>query len=53
MKFERSEPNFNLLIPDFLGDYTDATEEIDPVFPHPYGPILEITVLVDSDHAHD
>ena len=53
MEFERSETKFNLLIPDFLQDYPDATEEIDPGFPRPYGPILETTILVDSDHAHD
>ena len=53
MEFERSEPKFNLLIPNFLQDYPDATEGIAPGFPHPYGPILETTILADSDHAHD
>ena len=53
MEFERSETKCNPLIPDFLQDYPDATVEIDPGFPRPYGPILEKTILVDSDHAHD
>ena len=35
MEFERLEPNFGLLIPDFFEDYPEATEEIDPGFqPH-------------------
>ena len=53
MELEQSEPNFNLLIPNFLEDYPGATEEINPGFPHPYGPILETTILFDSDNAHD
>ena len=53
MEFERLEPNFGLLIPDFFEDYPEATEEIGPGFSAPYGPILETTILVDSDHAHD
>ena len=39
--------------PDFLKDYPDAKEELDPGFPKSFGPILETTILVDSDHAHD
>ena len=45
MEFERLEPNFGLLIPDFFEDYPEATEEIDPGFSAPYGPILETTIL--------
>lgn len=53
MNYEQQDPNFEALIPDFLQDYPDAKEEVDPQFPEPYGSILETTVLVDSDHAHD
>jgi hypothetical protein len=53
MQFRRQDPNFSKLLPDFLLDYPDAKEEIDESFPPPFGPVLETTVLVDSDHAHD
>ena len=53
MEFERHETQYQCLIPDFLQDYPDAKEEIDPGFPDPYGDPLETTILVDSDHAHD
>ena len=53
MEFEQLEQNFNLLIPDFLQDYPDATEDIYPSFPKIYGPALEKTILVESDHDHD
>ena len=53
MQFTRSSPNFKKLIPDFLKDYDGAKEELDPGFPTVFGPILETTILVDSDHAHD
>ena len=53
MNYERQDPNFEALIPDFLQDYPDAKEEIDPNFPEPYGGVLGTTILVDSDHAHD
>ena len=53
MQFTRSSPNFKKLIPDFLKDYDGAKEELDPGFPMVFGPILETTILVDSDHVHD
>jgi len=53
MNFARNEPDFKTLIPDFLKDYPDAKEELDPGFPPSFGPILETSILVDSDHAHD
>ena len=53
MNYERQDPNFEALIPDFLQDYPDAKEEVDPNFPEPFGSILETTILVDSDHTHD
>ena len=53
MNYECQDPNYEALIPDFLQDYPDAKEEVDPNFPEPYGSVLETTILVDSDHAHD
>ena len=53
MQFTRSNPNFKKLIPDFLKDYDGAKEELDPGFPMVFGPILETTILVDSDHVHN
>ena len=41
------------LEPDFLGDYSDAREEIDDRLPSPRGKELPITAFFDSDHAHD
>ena len=35
MEYERTNPCFESLIPDFLQDFPDATEEIDPGFPAP------------------
>jgi hypothetical protein len=53
LQYDRSSPNFAKLIPDFLDDYPDAKEEMDPNFPKAFGPVLETTILVDADHAHD
>ena len=53
MHFARASPDFTKLRPDFLKDYPDAYEELDPSFPKPFGPCLQQTFLVDSDHAHD
>lgn len=39
--------------PDFLDDYPDAREELDPNFPAAFGPELESSVFFDADHAHD
>ena len=36
-----------------LKEYPDAKEELDPNFPLSFGPIMETTFLVDSDHGHD
>ena len=46
-------PNIKQLKADFLEEYVDAKEELDPKFPTPYGRELQTTFLVDSDHAHD
>ena len=53
MKFTRSSPRFEQLRPDFLEDYPDAKEELDPSFPPSFGPVMETAIMVDSDHAHD
>ena len=52
MEYERHETQYKFLIPNFLQDYPDAKEEIDPGFTKPYGQVLETTILIDSDHAH-
>lgn len=38
---------------DFLDEYRDAFEEIDPKFPKARGRELQTTLIVDSDHNHD
>ncbi len=38
---------------DFVEQYAYAREEIDPKFPKPMGPELDISIFFDSDHAHD
>jgi len=53
MNFAREQPDFKRLIPDFIQDYPEVKEELDPGFPPSFGPILETSILVDSDHAHD
>ena len=53
LQFKRTKPGYEAIRPDFLKDYPDAQEEMDPKFPRPFGPIMETTFMVDSDHAHD
>jgi hypothetical protein len=43
----------NSLHPDFLEDYPDASEDIDPSLPAPHGSELTTSVFFDADHAHD
>ena len=49
----RTTPDYEKLCPDSIKDYPGAIEDIDKSFPKPFGPILEQTLLVDSNHAHD
>lgn len=53
LNFTRCVPDYVKLMPDFLEDYPNACEEVDINLPTPYGTPLKITILVDSDHAHD
>ena len=53
MHYECTQWDFEKLIPDFLQDYPDASEELDDSFPDAFGPILVTTIQVDLDHAHD
>ena len=53
LEIDRTFPDFNALIPDFLQDYPDAKEEIASHFPLAFGPVMETAILVDADHAHD
>ena len=53
MDFTRIHPEFEKLRPDFLQDYPHAIEELDKSFPPSFGPVMQTTILVDSDHAHD
>ena len=53
MQFKRTKPDYELFKPGFLQDYPDAKEEEDPAFPPSFGPVMETTFMVDSDHAHD
>jgi hypothetical protein len=38
---------------DFLGEYPDASEDVDPKVPTAYGTKLKTSIFFDSDHAHD
>ena len=40
------------MIPNFLKDYPDIKEKLDLSFHRSFGPILESTFLIDSNHAH-
>jgi len=53
MNFDRKDPDYKKLIPDFVKDYPDAKEKMDPGIPELFGPSLETTILVDLDHAHN
>ena len=53
LNYERKAPDYEKVIPDFVQDYPEAKEEIADHFPRSFGPPLETTIFVDSDHAHD
>ena len=39
--------------PDFLEDYPDAQEDLDPMMPVAFGSELETSIFFYADHAHD
>ena len=39
--------------PEFLEDYPNANEELDPTLPEAFGQELETSIFFDADHAHD
>ena len=53
MDYKRITPKYEAVIPDFVKDYPDAKEEIAVHFPKSFGPVMETTIMVDADHAHD
>lgn len=53
MLFNQSTPKYIKLVPDFIHNYHDASEESDPGFPLVFGPELQTTIFDYSDHAHD
>ena len=53
MRFNRTSPKFEKLGPDFLEDYHNAKEELYPSFPPSFGPVMETTIMADSDHANN
>ena len=52
LQFFRPAPDYEKLKPDFIKDYHHASNELDPGFPSIFGPVMETTILVDSDHAY-
>ena len=53
MKTKCSSPDYPKLFTDFLKDYPDKKEELDPWFTLPFGTILEYKILVDSENAYE
>jgi len=48
--YDRCVHKFEALRPDFLKDYPEAVEEMDPHFPKAFSDMLDTTIFVDSDH---
>jgi len=53
LQYYWTTPNFAEFILDFLDDYPDTKEEMDLNFRKTFGPIIETTILVNTDHARD
>ena len=53
MNFNRYSFKFEKLRPDLLKDYPTTKDELDPSFPKTFDPILQQTLLVDSDNANN
>jgi len=52
LEYERTA-GFSKIYLDFLQDYPESYEEVDANLPQAFGPVLETTIMVDSDHGHD
>jgi hypothetical protein len=52
-KFPSSGEMLDNNLIDFAEQYACAKEELDPRFPKPMGEELDVSIFVDSDHAHD
>ena len=44
---------FEALCADFLKDYPEAVKETDTHFPIAFSSMLDMMIIVDSNHAHD
>ena len=53
MKFNRTTPNFQKLIPNFNKDYPYDIDEIDLYFSSVFSPLLQPKFIVYEDHDHD
>ena len=53
MLFQRPNSKFKNLISDFLKDYPEDKEKLDPGLCKAFGPILQSTIFVDLDYAHN
>ena len=53
MNVKRSSSDFPKLNIDFLKENPDEKEELGHRFPLSVDPVLEFTILVDSDHSRD
>ena len=49
-KAKKLDPLFHA---NFLEDYPDAKEELDPKFPAPKSAKLDITIFYNADHANE
>ena len=53
IQFNRTAPNFQKKILDFIKDYLNALEDMDPTFPYVFGLLLQTVFLIDAYHTHD
>ena len=52
MQFTRTKPEFSKLMPDFKLGYPETMEGEDPGYPLAFDPVMETTILVDSDREN-
>ena len=53
IQFARMYLDYDMLRPDFLEYCTHKKREVNPNLPAPHGSPLEVSTLVDYEHAHD